>query len=145
MVHGISVNAGLPSDALTTTTPIASTSFEAPSGAPAALDDLFAVRYTFGVRQEILPAIADSRFYDSVPRYGFQLSTDRTTGLITIDGSWFRPDYFQMPLTSAETLFVSNNADASGVAYISTDANGDGITDYRVITSTGLQIVYGLP
>lgn len=63
---------------------------------------------------------------------------------MTIAGTKFRPDYFVLPLTADNSTFLSVYGDSAVVAYRAVDANGDGITDYEVITSTGKQIVYGL-
>ena len=78
--------------------------------------------------------IAAPQFYDSMAAMGFEMETDRSTGVITIKGSRFRADYFSWPATRSEMLFLDSNADASGVAYIPTDAIGDGIMDSKVIT-----------
>ena len=86
--------------------------------------------------------------YDSMTARGFEMETDRSTGVISINGLRYRADYISWPATSFEILFLNGNADEFGVAYIPTDANGDGITDFKVITridgvATG-QIVYQL-
>jgi len=72
------------------------------------------------------------------------MTTDRSTGELIIAGTRFRPGYFQLPLTETDSTFLATFADSTGVAYRATDANGDGITDYEVITSTGKQLVFGL-
>lgn len=131
--------------ALATATATSTTTFEAPSGDPADSSYRFVVQYDDGSRQEILPAISDPAFFTSVGNAGFQVTTDRRTGIVNIGGFNFRPDFFQVPLTASDTTYHTANADASGVAYRAVDANGDGRTDYQVLTATGVQTVYGQP
>ncbi len=133
------------SDALVAGTGTSETVFEAPSGDPALSTYLFVVQDKDGTRQNILPAIADKSFFESVTDFGFQVSTNTSDGTIQIDGFNFRPDYFLTPLAVLDSIFLANNADANGVAYRAVDANGDGVTDYQVLTVDGLQTVYGLP
>ncbi|PCJ25100.1 MAG: hypothetical protein COA96_08125 [SAR86 cluster bacterium] len=133
------------SDALANGTPTGETVFEGPVGDPSQASYFYVVQYAAGTRQIILPAIADELFFQSVASYGFQISTDRSTGIIDIDGMKFRPDYFQTPSTSSDSVYRISNADSSGVAYRAVDANNDGITDYQVFTNSGVQTVYGLP
>ncbi len=74
------------------------------------------------------------------------LSTDRATGIITIDGvGSFRPSYVVRPLTLFESGTHELNKDASGVSYALTDANSDGVDDVLVFTDTSVQLVYGMP
>ena len=130
--------------------PVAATSFTAPEGNdPADPEHLFGVTFEDGSTQSIVPMIAAPQFYDSMAAMGFEMETDRSTGVITINGARFRADYFSFPATSSEILFLDSNADASGVAYIPTDANGDGIMDSKVITRINgvatVQVLYQLP
>jgi len=80
--------------------------------------------------------MAAPQFYDSMTAMGFEMETDRSTGVISIDNGSrrYRADYISWPATSFEILFLNGNADEFGVAYIPTDANGDGIEDFKVIT-----------
>ena len=130
--------------------PVAVTSFTAPEGNdPADPEHLFGVTFEEGSTQSIVPMIAAPQFYDSMAAMGFEIQTDRSTGVVTINGARFRADYFSFPATSSEILFLNSNADASGVAYIPTDANGDGIMDSKVITRINgvatVQVLYRLP
>lgn len=144
----ISSNAVFSSSVSTNANTVASTvsevTFTAPAGDPAAASYLFTVTYTDGTNQVISPAISDPAFFQSVTNYGFAVTTDRATGMINIGGFMFRPDYFVTPLSASDTIFLNGNADSSGVAYRPLDANGDGKTDYQVLTANGLQVVYGL-
>lgn len=133
------------SAALTSGTAVSNTAFEAPTGDPAASTYRFVVTFKDGTRQEILPAISDTAFFTSVQNAGFTILVDRVTGGINIAGFSFRPDYFLTPLSTDDALYLTSNADTSGVAYRAVDANGDGTTDYQVLTANGVQTVYGLP
>ena len=130
--------------------PGAVTTFTPPEGNdPADPDYRFGVTFEDGSTQFLLPMMAAPQFHDSVTALGFEMETDRSTGVISINGLRFRADYISWPATSFEILFLNGNADASAVAYNPTDANGDGITDFKVIAridgvATG-QIVYQLP
>lgn len=122
-----------------------SLSFAVPSGDPASPDYVFTAHYGDGSSQVVTPIIANSAFFRSVSNAGFQVTTNRENGTIQIDSFNFKPDYFQMPLTSADNSFLSANKDSSGVAYRAVNANNDGIMDYEIVTATGKQIVYGRP
>ena len=126
------------------------TSFTAPEGNdPANPEYKFGVTFRDVSMQSIVPMIAAPQFYDSVAALGVEIETDRSTGVITVIGIRFRPDYISRPATSSEILFLNSNADPSGVAYFPTDANGDGITDFNVITRVNgvamVQVLYWLP
>ena len=146
---GIAFNATFAFD-VSSGEPVAVTSFTAPEGNdPADPEHLFGVTFEEGSTQSIVPMIAAPQFYDSMAAMGFEMETDRSTGVITINGSRFRADYFSWPATRSEIQFLDSNADASGVAYIPTDANGDGIMDSKVITRINdvatMQFLYRLP
>ena len=147
---GVAFNATFAFDVISRGEPVAMTSFTAPEGNdPADPEYLFGVTFEEGSTQSIVPMIAALQFYDSMAAMGFEMETDRSTGVITIKGSRFRADYFSWPATRSEMLFLDSNADASGVAYIPTDANGDGIMDSKVITRINdvatMQFLYRLP
>ena len=137
-------------DSIVSAEPVAETFFTFPQGNdPADPAYRFSVTFENGSTQPLLPMIAAPQFYDSLSAQGFDIQTDRSTGVIITDRARFRPDYFSRPATSFEILFLNSNADASGVAYIPTDANGDGIEDFIVITRINgvatAQVVYQLP
>lgn len=142
---GVVFSSTLSSAELGSGTATSSLTFTTATGDPADPTYLVGAQYADGSTQDILPAIADSLFFQSVGNAGFQISVDRATGLIDIAGFQFRPDFFQTALTATDSLYLTNNADSSGVAYRAVDANSDGVTDYQVLTSTGVQTVYGLP
>ena len=137
-------------DSIVSAEPVAETFFTFPQGNdPADPAYRFSVTFENGSTQSLLPMIAAPQFYDSLSAQGFNIQTDRSTGIIITDRARFRPDYFSRPATSFEILFLNGNADEFGVAYIPTDANGDGIEDFIVITRINgvatAQVVYRLP
>ena len=147
---GYVFNATFSFDSIVSEEPVAETFFTFPQGNdPADPAYRFSVTFEDGSTQSLLPMIAAPQFYDSLSTQGFDIQTDRSTGVIITDRARFRPDYFSKPATSFEILFLNSNADASGVAYIPTDANGDGIEDFIVITRINgvatAQVVYRLP
>ena len=137
-------------DSIVSAEPVAETFFTFPEGSdPADPAYRFSVTFENGSTQPLLPMIAAPQFYDSLSALGFDIQTDRSSGVIITDRARFRPDYFSRPATSFEILFLNGNADEFGVAYIPTDANGDGIEDFIVITRINgvatAQVVYRLP
>ena len=148
---GYVFNATFSFDSIVSAEPVAETFFTFPQGNDPANPEEYRFSVTFenGSTQSLLPMIAAPQFYDSLSAQGFNIQTDRSTGVIITDRARFRPDYFSRPATSFEILFLNSNADASGVAYIPTDANGDGIEDFIVITRINgvatAQVVYRLP
>ena len=137
-------------DSIVSAEPVAETFFTFPEGNdPADPAYRFSVTFENGSTQPLLPMIAAPQFYDSLSALGFDIQTDRSSGVIITDRARFRPDYFSRPATSFEILFLNGNADEFGVAYIPTDANGDGIEDFIVITRINgvatAQVVYRLP
>ena len=143
-------NATFSFDSIVSAEPVAETRFMFPQGNdPADPAYRFSVTFEDGSTQSLLPMIAAPQFYDSLSAQGFDIQTNRSTGVIITDRARFRPDYFSRPATSFEILFLNGNADEFGVAYIPTDANGDGIEDFIVITRINgvatAQVVYRLP
>ena len=149
---GYVFNATFSFDSIVSAEPVAETRFRLPAEGndPADPEEYqFSVTFEDGSTQSLLPMIAAPQFYDSLSAQGFNIQTDRSTGVIITDRARFRPYYFSRPATSFEILFLNSNADESGVAYIPTDANGDGIEDFIVITRINgvatAQVVYRLP
>ena len=149
---GYVFNATFSFDSIVSAEPVAETRFRLPEEGndPADPEEYqFSVTFEDGSTQSLLPMIAAPQFYDSLSAQGFNIQTDRSTGVIITDRARFRPDYFSRPATSFEILFLNGNADEFGVAYIPTDANGDGIEDFIVITRINgvatAQVVYQLP
>jgi len=124
-----------------------SATFGGPTGADESdANYFFTVNYGNGVTQTLQPLINDDAFYDSVQGFGYAVSTDRASGIITIDSIGdFRPAYVVRPITFAEGFNHNLNKDASGVSYAVTDANSDGVMDAVVFTDSSVQIVFGMP
>lgn len=102
------------------------------------------VEYADGTRQNIAPFLSGYQaFYRTLADFGFSVTTDRATGIINIDGAQFRPDFYVLPLSAEDEDFLAVNGDSNGTAFRSGDVNGDGVTDYEIITSFGSQLVYG--
>ena len=120
-------------------------SFTLPAGNPADPSYTYTVNYPNGSSQNILPFVAEDNFFDSLSNFGFDVSANRSNGIISVEGASLKPDYFVTPLSPTDQTFLDANQDSSGVAYRVTDANGDGVTDYEVISASGVQIVYGVP
>ena len=53
--------------------------------------------------------------------------------------------FFASALSTADQTYLNANKNADGVAFRAKDANGDGRMDYEFLTSTGVQLFYGLP
>ena len=147
---GDAINITFPFDVIGSGEPGTMTSFTLPQGNdPVDPEYLIDVTFEDGSTQSLVPMIAAPQFYDSVTALGLEMETDRSTGVITISGYRFRAGYNSWPATNFEILYWNRSADAFGVAYIPTDANGDGVTDFNVVTLiNGVlagQIVYQLP
>src|SRR5690606_24745612 len=97
-----------------------------PIGNPASAGYAFGVNCANGVEQHVAPYIDNIAFYDTLLAEGFEATTDRSTGIITIAGvGRFKPSFFTLPLSSADATYRSNNALANGIAVRALDANGD--------------------
>ena len=125
--------------------PIATSVLIGPTGSPASPNSSYQINYPNGSSQRIQPSIADSNVFKSLDNLGLNPSADRNSGTMNVGGSTVRPDYFVQSLNSTDRAFLDQNADALGVAYRQFDANGDGMTDYEVLSASGKQIVYGVP
>ncbi|MEQ8630227.1 MAG: hypothetical protein RL839_01950 [Gammaproteobacteria bacterium] len=123
----------------------ASPTFGEPAGNPATTGYFFTVTYGNGVSQNLVPALHNAAAFEIIAASGFSVITDRSTGVITVDGAVrFRPDYFITASNVAEQTFLNNTGDPVAISSAS-DINGDGVVDYKVISSAGTQILYGMP
>ncbi len=93
-------------------------------------------------QQRLLPRFASDSLYDLLASLGLEVSTDWfDTGVITIAGRGrFRPAY----------AFEGELPDESAIGpddfrFEETDANGDGVLDYRVHIGDFSQLLYGVP
>jgi len=121
------------------------TSFIEPVGDPATAGYAFGVSCANGVVQRVTPYIDNLGFYSAVLAAGFELSTDRSSGIITIDSvGRFKPSFFTMPLNAADQAYLAANPGNGGMAFRAVDVNADGVIDYQVIYAAGTQMLYGV-
>ncbi len=92
--------------------------------------------------QRLLPRFASDGLYDLLASLGLEVSTDWfDAGVITIAG-WgrFRPAYaFEGALPDESAIGPDD------FRFEETDANGDGVRDYRVHIGDFSQLLYGVP
>lgn len=121
-------------------------SFVTPTGNPASEAYAFTMKCANGITQAITPLTDSPAFYTTLANAGLEAQTNRDTGVVTIASvGRFKPSFFINPLKAADTTFLNANKNADGVAFRAKDANGDGRTDYEVLTANGVQVLYGLP
>lgn len=114
------------------------------------VDEVNSAEYAFTVNctdndisQRIVPFVDAEDFRASVAAFNLSATIDRNTGFITIDGiGKLKPSFFVTPANETETAFHTANKDSFGLAYMGEDVNGDGKLDYKVISSTGVQVLY---
>ena len=99
-----------------------------------------------GVVQNITPAILDSGFYLSMIEQDLTVGTDRDGGFVHVSGvGVFRPSFIATGLTQDEIDLWQQSKDINDIAFVAGDYNGDGITDYKVLSLRGAQVLYGVP
>ncbi len=119
--------------------------FTAPTGSPAAATYAFTAKCANGTTQRITPFAADTKFYSTLANAGLEVTTDRNTGTVSVGTAGkFKPSFFVKALTDADTTFLNANKNADGVAFRAKESNGDGKMDYEFITSSGVQVLYGM-
>ena len=131
-------------DNLGSATSCGAVSVTAPTGNPAAADYAFTVKCADGVTQRVTPIADNASFYATLANADLNASTNRNTGVITIKtvGS-FKPSFFVTPLSLTDTTYYNANKNADGIAFRASDKNGDGKTDYEVLSADGVQVLYG--
>jgi hypothetical protein len=123
-----------------TTAPV---TFTQPSGDPKTTNYFYTVNYSDGSSQRVAPYVAADGFYSSLSALKFRIQTDRSTGVIVGPGNIrYRPSYFVTPNTAADLVYHGSARDRFDISYRRVDANGDGLQDYEVITSSGKQLLY---
>lgn len=133
-------------NAADTSGPTGSVTFTETSTNPADPGYKIVVRYTDGSSQSLLPYVAENDFIDSLQLLGTLPLIDRSTGVVDIDGLLVKPDVVVRPLITSEQTFLDINKDANGVAFTTTgDMNGDGTTDYLILSDEGAQVLYAVP
>ena len=129
---------GLDTDACVTV------SFEPPTQEVNSAEYAFTMRCDdVDVSQKILPYVDATSFLNSVTAFDLDVSINRVNGFVTVEGIGnLKPSFFVREATTAETAFHTANQDDFGLAYMGEDVNGDGKLDYKVISSTGVQVLY---
>ena len=132
-------------DNLGTATSCGALTFTAPTGSPTDADYAFIANCADGVKQRITPFANTDAFYTTLANEGINATTDRNTGIVTIPNIGnFKPSFFVTPLSLNDTAYYNATKNADGIAFRALDANGDGKTDYEIISATGVQTMYGL-
>ena len=105
----------------------------------------YGIECASGVLQRVVPFTANTAFFDSVKASEMTVSVDRNTGVITVSGyGKLKPSFFTAQPTEVELAYHATETDSFGIALQLLDINSDGITDYKVISATSVQIMYGL-
>lgn len=120
-------------------------SVTSPQGAINSASYAFGIDCANGVSQRVLPYSANADFLASFAAAGMAATTDRITGIISVDGvGLLKPGFFTAAPTADELTFHAANTDSLGIAMQTLDFNSDGIDDYKVISATTVQIMYGV-
>jgi len=121
-------------------------SVAAPIGAVNSATYAYSVDCSNGVSQRVVPFLADAGFLKSIRDVGLSVSTDRNTGVLSVGGGvgQFKPSFVAAAPNAEELAFLATFADARGFAAQAVDVNSDGVTDYKIISSSNVQILYGV-
>ncbi|GFZ77468.1 hypothetical protein GCM10011403_20650 [Pseudohongiella nitratireducens] len=122
-------------------------SFTAPTIAPNAPAYGFVMNCSdSGVSQNIVPFPAQDNFFSALAGLDIDVSTDRNTGIVTVEGfGMFKPSFFvSNNRTDAEASYYTTNSGDLGIAFQGMDVNADGVLDVKVITESNVQILYGV-
>ncbi|MBT6038213.1 MAG: hypothetical protein HOH17_03020 [Halieaceae bacterium] len=105
----------------------------------------FGINCANGVTQKVVPFAAESNFLPSLRAAGMTATADRSTGVISVNGvELLKPGFFTAAPTTDELTYHAANADSLGIAMQILDINDDGVDDYKVISATTVQIMYGV-
>ena len=105
----------------------------------------FGINCANGVTQKVVPFAAESNFLPSLRAAGMSATANRSTGVISVNGvELLKPGFFTAAPTTDELTYHAANADSLGIAMQILDINDDGIDDYKVISATTVQIMYGV-
>lgn len=119
--------------------------FVPPQGASNTAAYAFTLRCGDTVTQRLQPFVDNPAFYAAVVGAGLSVTTDRSTGIIRIvNVGLFKPSFFVSALGESETAYLTVNQNAQGLALRALDANGDGLVDYELLSTTGKQLLYGV-
>ena len=105
----------------------------------------FGINCANGVTQKVVPFAAESNFLPSLRAAGMTATADRSTGVISVNGvELLKPGFFTAAPTTDELTYHAANTDSLGIAMQILDINDDGVDDYKVISATTVQIMYGV-
>lgn len=105
----------------------------------------FEVQCANGATQRVTPFVHDSKFFTAIASNGEKLSTDRNTGVLSIEGvGRFKAGFFVSPLSVQEKAYLAQNGTIDGIALQTLDVNGDGINDMIFMSAAGTQPIYGM-
>ena len=105
----------------------------------------FGINCANGVTQKVVPFAAESNFLPSLRAAGMAATANRSTGVISVNGvELLKPGFFTAAPTTDELTYHAANTDSLGIAMQILDINDDGIDDYKVISATTVQIMYGV-
>ena len=105
----------------------------------------FGINCANGATQKVVPFAAESNFLPSLRAAGMTATANRSTGIISVNGvELLKPGFFTAAPTTDELTYHAANADSLGIAMQILDINDDGIDDYKVISATTVQIMYGV-
>ncbi|MBF0574121.1 MAG: hypothetical protein HQK69_10265, partial [Desulfamplus sp.] len=120
-------------------------SFELQMTDPASEAYSVLVTYSDGTTQTLSPSIAAIEqlvmVLDTLASGSYTL--DKTTGIFTVLGMRFKPSYLIEPISTSEQSWFKANRDSNGIAWESSDYNGDGAMDLKMWTSEALGIAEG--
>lgn len=105
----------------------------------------FGINCANGATQKVVPFAAESNFLPSLRAAGMTATANRSTGIISVNGvELLKPGFFTAAPTTDELTYHAANVDSLGIAMQILDINDDGIDDYKVISATTVQIMYGV-
>ncbi len=119
---------------------------------PADEDYALQVIFQGKLLQVIPPAIYDlEAFTEQLRNLTHVYSIDRNTGVITFEEPFYyddtfnyKPDYVMNRLSNSEMEYLEANANDQGIAWQEGDYNQDGLSDIKMLTDEGSQIIYQL-
>ena len=119
---------------------------------PADEDYALQVIFQGKLLQVIPPAIYDlEAFTEQLRNLTHVYSIDRNTGVITFEEPFYyddtfnyKPDYVMNRLSNSEMEYLEANANDQGIAWQEGDYNRDGLSDIKMLTDEGSQIIYQL-
>ena len=115
-----------------------------PAGPFNAASYSYGIECASGVMQKVVPFTANTAFFSSMQASEMTVSVDRNTGIVNVSGiGKLKPSFFTAQPTEAELVYHASETDSFGIALQIIDINNDGINDYKVISATSVQIMYG--